>query len=283
MTTLQKESPAKVNLGLRVVGKRNDGYHDIETLFTTVGLKDIVTIEKKRSGIEVTADSPDTPDGEKNLAHRAAKKTLERGDGFGGMRIALRKEIPAGAGLGGASSNAAAVIRGVDQLFDLHLEESALLQIAREVGSDVPFFMKGGAALATGRGDELSHLDPGVPLDLVIVFPGFPISTSWAYSRVDSGLTPEWFDIKILASALEHGDLSSLCKRLYNSFEYIVFKTYPELYEIKKKMMQSGALGSLLSGSGSSLFAIAPDRETASKLGDRLSGENLSVWQTTTC
>jgi 4-diphosphocytidyl-2-C-methyl-D-erythritol kinase len=283
MDSLEVESPGKVNLGLSVVGKRSDGYHDIETLFTTIGLKDLITVRRKTSGLDVTADGRDAPEGEGNLVYTALKKMFERAGCSGGVEVAISKSIPAGAGLGGGSSNAAAAIKAANELLDLGMADEALCAVARDVGSDVPFFLKGGAAVAKGRGDELDFFDPGMKLDMVIVYPGFPVSTSWAYSRVDSGLTPEWFDIKILASALQHGDLSSLCEGLYNSFEDVVFNAHPLLSEIKNEMMESGALGSLLSGSGSSIFAIAPDRKVGSRLRGRLSRDDISVWQTTSC
>lgn len=283
MPSVELESRGKVNLGLRVVGKRDDGYHNIETVFSTIELKDQLTIEESNSGIEVHADGRGVPEGKENLAYAAAERTLGMAGNGSGIRVTIKKEIPAGGGLGGASSNAAAVIVGANQLLELGLAETDLYKIARSVGSDVPFFIRGGSALATGRGDRLQFFDAGMSVDLVIVFPGFPISTSWAYSKVDSGLTPEWFDIKILASALEQGDLSSLCKRLYNSFEDIVFESYPALFEIKNKMIEFGAVGSLLSGSGSCLFGIALDAESGAELAARLGREGLTVWKTATC
>ena len=283
MASVERQSPGKVNLGLRVLEKREDGYHNIETVFSTIGLSDRVTIEDTASGIEVSADGPGVPDGEQNLAYVAATRTLLKAGHGGGVKITIEKEIPAGGGLGGASSNAAAVICGVNQLFELGLTESQLHDVARSVGSDVPFFITGGSAMASGRGDELQFFEAGMVVNLAIVCPGFPISTSWAYSKVDSGLTPEGFDIKILASALEHGELSTLCRRLFNSFEDIVFRSYPLLLEIKNKIVELGAVGSLLSGSGSCLFGIASDAESCAELKAKLERERLAVWQTTTC
>lgn len=283
MSSVEKEPCAKVNLGLRVVGRRADGYHNIETLFHTIALHDRVTIEERDSGILVTADLPGIPQGNENLAYAAALKTLEKAGSKAGVKIEIEKRIPAGGGLGGASSDAAAVIEGVNELLDLDMGEKELREIAGTVGSDVPFFIRGGVALAKGRGDELEYLEKGMKLNLIVVFPGFPISTSWAYSMVDSGLTPDWFDIMILAGALEQGDLSSLCRSLYNSFEEVVFGHYPGLFEIKKRMMELGALGSLLCGSGSCIFCIAEDEDRASDIEEGLKERNLSVWKTTTC
>ncbi len=281
--TLTLESHAKVNLGLRVLEKMPDGYHRIETVLHTVGLSDTIRMEEIESGVEVVSPTPGFPQGKENLAFLAASRTLETCDCRRGVRIEIEKRIPAGAGLGGASSNAAATIVGLNELFSLGLESSELHSIARGIGSDVPFFLKGGAALARGRGDELEHLTTGLKLDLVIVFPGFPVLTEWAYSAVNSGLTPDDFDIKIVAGALARGDLSSLCRTLYNSFEDVVFKRHPVLREMREKMMDMGALGSLLSGSGSSVFCIVRNRNSAREIAAEFEKENLEVWETTTC
>jgi 4-diphosphocytidyl-2-C-methyl-D-erythritol kinase len=272
-----------VNLGLRVLERMPDGYHRIETVFHTIGLKDRIHIEEKESGIEVVCLTPGFPQGRENLAFLAANQTLETCASKIGVRVEIEKKIPAGAGLGGASSNAASTMVGINELFSLGLSESELFSVARGIGSDVPFFLKGGAALATGRGDELEHLSTALKLDLVIVFPGFPVLTKWAYGAVNSRLTPESFDIKIVAGALVRGDLSSLCRTLYNSFEDVVFKRHPGLHEIKKKMIEMGALGSLLSGSGSSVFCITKDESSAHEIAAEFKKQNLEVWETTTC
>jgi len=276
-------SYAKVNLGLRILGKRSDGYHDIETIFQTIDLFDEIEIEERGQGIEVVCDASGVPEGQENLAFAAAKKALEAGGSLRGVRIRIHKTIPPGGGLGGASSNAAATIRGVDGLLGLALGEERMFTIAETLGSDVPFFLRGGAALATGRGERLKYMDVKERFNVVVVFPGFPISTRWAYENVNSGLTPQDFDIKILAGAFERGDLSSLCKRLYNSFEEVVFSHYPELSDMKKKMIELGALGALLSGSGSCVFCIVRDRGSARGIAAEFDKENLSVWETTTC
>jgi 4-diphosphocytidyl-2-C-methyl-D-erythritol kinase len=283
MPLLSMKSCAKVNLGLRIVGKRNDGYHDIETILQTIDLSDEIEIDETSGGIEVVCNTPGVPRGQENLAFAAAKMTLEAARSSRGVSIKIDKKIPSGGGLGGASSNAAATIKGLNSLFDLGLDEEKMYEIAKALGSDVPFFIRGGAALATGRGDRLKHIDVKRKLNLVIVFPGFPVSTGWAYEKANSGLTPPDFDIKILASALEQGDTSSLCKRLYNSFEEVVFGHYPELLDMKKMMLQLGASGALLSGSGSCVFCIVEERDSARAIASQFSKEGLATWETTTC
>ena len=283
MPPLSMKSCAKVNIGLRIVGKRSDGYHDIETILQTIDLSDEIEIEEASRGIEVVCDTPGIPQGQENLAFAAAKMTLKVAHSTRGVRIEIDKKIPSGGGLGGGSSNAAATIKGLNSLFDLGLDEEKMYEIAKTLGSDVPFFIRGGAALATGRGDRLKHVDVKRKLNLVVVFPGFPISTGWAYEKGNSGLTPPDFDIKILVSALERGDISSLCKRLYNSFEEVVFGHYPDLLDVKKRMLQLGALGALLSGSGSCVFCIVEERDSARAIASEFSKKGLATWETTTC
>jgi len=283
MPLLSMKSCAKVNLGLRIVGKRSDGYHDVETILQTIDLSDEIEIDETSAGIEVVCDTPGVPEGHENLAFAAAKMTLEAADSTRGVRIKIDKKIPSGGGLGGASSNAAATIKGLNRLFDLGLDEKKMCGIARILGSDVPFFIRGGTALATGRGDRLQRMDVKKQLNLVVVFPGFPISTGWAYQKANSGLTRPDFDIKILASALERGDLSTLCKRLYNSFEEVVFGHYPDLFDMKKMMLQLGALGALLSGSGSCVFCVVEGRDSGRAIVSQFTKEGLAAWETTTC
>lgn len=283
MSPLSMKSYAKVNIGLRIVGKRSDGYHDIETILQTISLSDDIQIGEKNGGVDVVCDTPGFPRGQKNLAFAAAKMTLEAGHSARGVRIRIDKKVPSGGGLGGASSNAAATIKGLNSLFDLGLDEKKMYEIARALGSDVPFFIRGGTALATGRGDRLKQMDVRRKLNLVVVFPGFPVSTGWAYEKANSGLTPPDFDIKILASALEQGDISSLCKRFYNSFEEVVFRHYPDLLDVKKKMLRLGALGALLSGSGSCVFCVVDKRESARAIASQFTKKGLAAWEATTC
>jgi len=283
MPPLSLKSFAKVNIGLRIVVNRSDGYHDIETILQTIDLSDEIKIDETSRGIEVVCDTPGIPQGQENLVFAAAKMTLEAAHSTRGVRIEIDKKIPSGGGLGGGSSNAAVTIKGLNSMFDLGLDEKKMHEIAKTLGSDVPFFIRGGTALATGRGDRLKHIEANKKLNLVVVFPGFPISTGWAYEKANSGLTPPDFDIKILASALERGDISSLCKRLYNSFEEVVFGHYPELLGLKKRMLRLGASGALLSGSGSCVFCIVKERKSARAIASQFSKEGLASWETTTC
>jgi 4-diphosphocytidyl-2-C-methyl-D-erythritol kinase len=276
-------SHAKINLGLRILGKRGDGYHDIETLFHTIELSDRLFAKEAEKGIHVACSFPGVPQDSENIVFAAAQRTLEAAGSTKGVSIEIEKQIPPGGGLGGASTNAAAAIEALDHLFTLGLPLKKKCEIARELGSDVPFFVRGGAAVGTGKGDELEYIKARAKFDLVVVYPGFPISTRWAYEKANSGLTQVDFDINILGSALKQGDLDSLCRGLHNSFEEVVFKYHPELCEIKRKMIGLGALGALLTGSGSCVFCIVRDGESARTLASEFKRDGLSAWATATC
>ncbi len=251
---------AKINLGLRIVNKREDNYHNIETIFTTVSLWDELEVDLDKDGIElITSGIPVAPT-RTNLAYRAAEIFLKRFKINRGLRIILKKAIPIGSGLGGGSSDAASVLRTLATLFDLKNSDDRLVEIAKDLGMDVPFFLKGGAALARGRGDELDYFD--LPrMRLIIYYPGFSISTRWAYSNIDlSNLTKDPNLINMLKDSFEEKDFNGIRRYLINDFEPLIFRTYPELKEIKDRFLELGAIGALLSGSGSSIYAIVDQK-----------------------
>lgn len=261
MNELTVHAPAKINLALKILRKRADGYHDIKSILQKVSLYD--TLSLKRSplqGITVTADDPSIPTDSRNLAYRAADLLLKQQKITPGISIHIKKRIPAGAGLGGGSSNAAATLTGLNKLLRCNLTENELLSIGVEIGADVPFFIYDKpSALAEGIGEQLSPVTIQVPLWLVIVFPGFSISTKWAYENYRV-LTNEGKHIKILCSFKQ---LNSVLHILSNDLENVVTKQYPEIQEIKRTLIQVGACGSLMSGSGSSVFGIFPDEQQA--------------------
>ena len=176
------KTPAKINLGLHIHHKRRDGYHELETLLQMVSLYDELELESLASGIELECGTPGIPTDDTNLAYRAAhllQKTCKAGGR--GVRIRLKKKIPSGAGLGGGSGNAAGVLLGLNRLWDLKMSRSHLVSLAAELGSDVPFFLTAPCALGTGRGERLESLTPSPKFQVLLVFPGFPVSTSWVY------------------------------------------------------------------------------------------------------
>lgn len=256
---------AKINLFLDVINKRKDGYHNLETVFHSLGLHDEVILrEKTTNGITVSCDHPDVPKNEKNIAYRAAESISEVVDGFGGLEIQINKQIPVAAGLAGGSSNAAAVLLGVNALFELGLTKETLMTIGTELGADVPFCIHGGAAVGTGIGDILNPLPPLPNVAILLVNTGLTISTAEVFKNLQIPLTKQEKRSIIIRQCIEKSDLIGVGKNLYNFLELQVFHHHPELAVIKTELTtQAGCYGALMSGSGSTLFAIMSDMTAA--------------------
>ncbi len=266
MKSLYIPAYAKINLFLEILSKRPDGFHDIESVMHAVSLCDDVTIEINNSGT-VTLDCPalDIP-AEKNIAWKAARLYAERAEITDGVHITIEKNIPWEAGLGGGSSDAGAVLRGLNKIYAVFTVDE-LCEIAAEIGSDVPFCVRGGCMLAKGRGEILSPLDPLPDCTILIAKGDGGSSTAKAYAMADSaGFTPRE---NTLIEPLASGDLYALSDRVFNRFE----DTAPYTLPIKETMASSGALCSLLSGSGSAVFGIFDNKENAEKARDMLKGK----------
>lgn len=253
-------SPAKVNLSLEVLKKRPDGYHEIRTVFARVGLFDRIELTlQKTHGIRFETDSKEVPAGPENLAYKAAKLLEERYNVSSGVSIRLKKVIPVSAGLGGGSSNAAAVLLGLNRLWKLGLSRARLVKIGAELGSDVPFFiLESSYALGTGRGEILRKISPAkVRLWYVLVKPPFGISTREAYEGLRLGiLTPEKTDVRMLLRSIQKGQPRVIGKLLFNSLELSLNKRVRIILNLKKTLLSCGALGALMSGSGSAIFGL---------------------------
>ena len=260
MNCLQLFSPAKVNLRLDILGKRPDGYHDIRTIFQKISLGDDLTLAIIKSGIEVACDNPQVPCGEGNLAHAAAKMLVSRYDIKDGIRVTIKKRIPVAAGLGGGSSNAASTLAGINQLFGLGLSNRDLMVMARDLGADVPFFLFGSSAIATGIGDVLQAISIHPKLWFLLVTPDIQISTAWAYQNVRRGLTNGTVNITIPSCI---NDIAEIIAILSNDLEKVVLPRFPILQDIKDALRNHGALGCLMSGSGSTVFGLFTSEEKA--------------------
>jgi len=261
-------SPAKINLFLEVIARRPDGYHEIESVMQLVDLCDRVHLARKPRGIRVSAVGAGLPSGRGNLAYKAAALLMEVGGLRGGVHIRLEKRIPVAGGLGGGSSNAAAVLAGLNRLYDLGHSREELQELGASLGSDVPFFLSDGLALATGRGELLTHLEPWPPLWLVLANPGVPVSTAWAYREASSKLTA-WRPRGSITTLIAHGRLPWPPGWAFNRLEAVVLPHQAEVRALKALLEEGGGAPVLLSGSGASVFAVVPDAPTGQILATR--------------
>jgi len=247
---------AKINIGLTILNKREDGYHNIETTLSTISLSDKILIERIEKGIELVSPGLKVPK-EDNLCYKAAQLFLKTYDIDEGIKITLQKNIPVGGGLGGGSADAAGVLKGMCEVFNLNIPDEELMKLSRELGCDVPFFIKGGAAIARGVGDELKFFK--LPkMNLIIYYPGYPVSTKWAYEEYDKSVLTSGIDVDNIL--LEKKKRVRTGLNLINDFEKIVFKAHPDLQDIKANLLSSGAYMVSLSGSGSCLYAVVDEK-----------------------
>jgi 4-diphosphocytidyl-2-C-methyl-D-erythritol kinase len=259
---LEKKSPCKVNLILNILGKRPDGFHELETVMHPVNLFDELAFERGGSGIQLTCDEPSLPVDSKNLVYRAAGAFLKLNNLNAGVRIHLQKRIPLAAGLGGGSGNAATALLGMNELFGSPLPVNALVEIAATLGSDIPFFLYHQPALATGRGEKVQVVDNFPALRgkaFFLIHPGFGISTPWSYqnlARFPDALNGRPGRAQELITRLRGGNLEAAAAEFYNSLEAPAFDKFPILALYKEFLREHGALFSLMSGSGSTTFAI---------------------------
>lgn len=255
---------AKVNLGLRVVGKRRDGYHLIDTIMVPVSLYDEIEIARAKPSAKLTVacDDPKIPSGKKNIVYKAAEALLGKDAAKRPLSIHIVKRIPAGAGLGGGSSDAAAVLVGLNRLLRLKKTRRELMALGAKVGADVPFFILGRPARARGIGERLKPIKLPQRLWLVIVYPGFPVSTAWAYRRLYFKLTK---DIEKTSLNRYVSPLRGRALELVNDLERPVFRRYPKVANLKARLAEAGAVGTSMSGSGSSVFGIFSSGDKARK------------------
>lgn len=274
MTDLRLSANAKINLFLEVLDKRPDGYHNIETVFQSIALHDIITFRENRSGIvKIRCDDPRVPLASSNLAYKAAQLLREESGTRYGVEIHILKRIPIGAGLAGGSADAAATLVGLNELWELGYAADDLLKLGGRLGADVPFCIMGGTALGLGRGDELTRLAPFSGNPVVIANPGFQVSTAWAYGNLrDLGLTRARKSANILIEKMQQRKVPDVGKGLFNVFESVVMKEYPRIREIKEGFVQAGVSGALMTGSGPTVFALAQDMLIAQRVCEQIKG-----------
>ena len=265
MQNIRVRAHAKINLYLDVVGKREDGYHNLETIFHSIGLHDEIIIRKQETkGIRVHCDHPGVPCDSRNLAYRAAQCLSDEVGGVSGVAIDIYKRIPVAAGLAGGSANAAAVLHGVNQLFELGFTQEMLMRLGAQLGADVPFCLHGGAALGLGIGDRLTRLPALSDVSLLLLNPGIEVSTASVFRNLNFSLTKHRSASIIIKAYVEKSDVVGIGENLYNRLEVPVFSKYPQIAALKNELStQTECYGALMSGSGATVFAIMYDRGAA--------------------
>lgn len=286
-TNLEKDSPGKVNLLLNILGKRTDGFHELETVMHPIKVFDRLSLERKGQGIQLSCSDPSLPTDSRNLVYRAAEKFLETAKIKDGVGLYLDKKIPLAAGLGGGSGNAATTLLGLNELFDQPLASEQLQSIAASLGSDIPFFLQSKPALGTGRGECIKPLEFFPALRgarFLLIHPGFGIPTPWAYenlARFPSALNGQPGRAQKLVSALQKTDLKTAATEFYNSLEAPALKKYPLLALFQEFLREEGATATLMSGSGSTTFAVLQDQSAAEELAQKFQGHfGQANWMT---
>ncbi len=259
--TVREKAPAKINIGLKITGKRIDGYHDILSIFQNIDLCDELEISSEHGKTTMQCSSPDIPTGPDNLVMKAELMLRKRCPDLPPVHFMLEKNIPVGAGLGGGSSDAGAALRGLRTYHHLSITDDILREVSLEIGSDVPFMVSGGTAIVSGRGEVISLVEWPFDFTYILVYPGFEVSTKWAYGRLGK-INPDVAAYRESINRLRSNtslEAAVFSDGLENDFEPVVFSEYSVLREIKEIMEDCGALKGLLSGSGSTMIGIFTD------------------------
>ena len=264
MKSIVLKSYGKINLGLDVLRRREDGYHEVRMIMQTVGLYDLLTMKKRKDDkIKMTCNLAFLPTDERNLVYKAVKLIKDKYHIKDGVEIDLNKRIPVAAGMAGGSSNCAAALKGMNELFDLSLLIDELCEIGVTLGADVPYCIWGGTALSEGIGEKLSRVEAMPDCYILIAKPGISVSTAFVYKNLDLAGLSKHPDIDGMLECLKEKDLEGICDRLENVLETVTVKEYPIIEQVKTHLMKQGAMGALMSGSGPTIFAIFKDKKTA--------------------
>lgn len=275
MNSICMKARAKINLSLDVLRKREDGYHDVQMIMQSISLHDKVFLEIiDEKGIKISCDKKWVPSNSDNIAYKAAKVLLDKFNLPRGINIKIVKNIPVAAGLAGGSADAAAVLKGIDKMFSLNLKQDELMELGKTIGADVPFCIKGGTMLAEGIGEVLTEIKPLMNVDILLVKPKISVSTAWVYKNLDLDKINSRPATDYLISMIEERDLQNLGKRMTNVLEAVTIKKHGVILEIKEKLVRLGALGSMMSGSGPTVFGIFENRLTAQKAYEKIKRDN---------
>ena len=276
MEMCQIKAYAKINLGLDVLGVLPNGYHEVKMIMQTVGIYDELTLQKTSGEICITTDSGELPVNEDNLIYKAAKLLLDEYGVQEGVKIHLKKRIPIAAGMAGGSSDAAATLKGVNRLFGLKLTKERLKELGVKIGADVPYCVMGGTALAEGIGEKLTALTPAPDCYLVVAKPDINVSTKYVYEHLDALESYEHPDIDGMVKAIVEGDLEGVTARMGNVLQDVTIPAYPVIADLKKRMKELGAMESMMSGSGPTVFGIFSDAGVAQNAYEQILEERVA-------
>lgn len=256
MDAIEIKAMAKVNLGLDVIGRRANGYHDVKMIMQTVDLYDTLTLTKIDEGIRITSNTGELPLNEDNLIYKASKQLMEYTGKTLGVSIYLKKQIPIAAGMAGGSTDAAATLLGLNELYNLNLTKEVLAQVGVKIGADVPYCIYGGTCLSEGIGEVLTKLPDAPDCYLVIAKPPISVSTKYVYENLHIENVTKHPDIDGMICAIREGNPDGVISRMENVLEHVTIKRYPQIASIKETLLENGARGALMSGSGPTVFGI---------------------------
>ena len=276
------KSYAKINLTLDVIAKRIDGYHDVSMVMQSINLYDNITVIRKEKGIKLSISGAELPLDGNNIAYKAAEVFFTECGITGGADIHIEKNIPIAAGLAGGSSNAAAVLCSLNLLYNTKLSDNELIRIGTMLGADVPFCIIGGTCLSEGIGEKLTEIDSSIVVDLLLVKPNDGISTARIYSEIDSHSDIIHPDTESMINAIQKGDIYRISTLLSNVMENVTVNHLPEITDIKDLMSANGAIGTLMSGSGPTVYGIFKSKADAMKASVEFTGKYCDVFVTRT-
>ena len=272
----------KINIALEVVGKRDDGYHLLRMIMQRIDLYDLIEIQERISGIEITCNKPYVPRDERNLAYKAARLFLDTYNINKGVHIDIRKNIPVAAGLAGGSTDGAAVLMGLNSIFNIGASDEELMELGLKLGADVPYCIKGKTALCEGIGEKITQLKDFKDKILVLVKPSFGVSTKEVYGGLDLSKIYKKVKIEEIIDAMENNNLDFVAKNMKNHLENVTLKKHRKIIDIKEEMIKMDALGAMMSGSGPTVFGFFDDMLKAQSCYDRMKKQYNDVFITRT-
>ena len=277
MDEIKLKALAKINLGLDVVRRREDGYHEVRMVMQTIHLYDQLLIQRSETpGIQIHSNLSFLPVNENNLVYKAGKLLMDEFDIHTGVSVELNKRIPVAAGMAGGSTDAAAMLYGMNQLFGLKLKRKDLMERGVQIGADVPYCIMRGTALAEGIGEKLSSLPPMVKCPVLIAKPAVSVSTKFVYQNLKLNEQTPHPDIDALITDIRNSDLDNICADMGNVLETVTIPNYPVIAQIKEQMLKSGAKASMMSGSGPTVFGLFGDEETARRARAEMKASGLA-------